>query len=48
MCRELEATSKDGSLSDASSRIDAIAVELGLVRVALMAADLTGITWKSG
>ena len=39
MCRELEATSKDGSLSDAASRIDAIAVELGLVRVVLMAAD---------
>ena len=39
MCGELEVTSKDGVPDDAAQRIDAIAVELGLVRVALMAVD---------
>ena len=39
MCRELEEMTKDDLPHDAAQRIDAIAVELGLVRVALMAAD---------
>jgi HPt (histidine-containing phosphotransfer) domain-containing protein len=39
MCGELEVTSKDGVPDGAAQRIDAIAVELGLVRVALMALD---------
>jgi CheY-like chemotaxis protein/HPt (histidine-containing phosphotransfer) domain-containing protein len=39
MCGELEAMAKDGALDGAAQRIDAIAVELGLVRVALMASD---------
>ena len=42
MCRELEEMTKDGVPHDAAQRIDAIAVELGLVRVALMAADPHG------
>ena len=42
MCRELEEMTKDDLPHDAAQRIDAIAVELGLVRVALMAADPHG------